>query len=156
MLDEGHIGAPLRIDGLFDRIKPRQKVMGMHRGGERHKHSPCAYPTQFFLTVEHAVEFTHVHCARPHHGQHLINIPLLHACTCTCTGSFREVLYVLILILRIPSASLEPPPLNYSLRLKLCSHQQNTLSPQTFPFHPHVLQNDHPVHQPHHAQQDEI
>ena len=99
--------------------------MGEEKGANtRH----ALYPTQFFLTVEYAVEFRR---ARPRHGQHLINIPLPCVCTRTCTTGLHEVLYVLTLILHeqcVPSASLEPPSPNYSLHLKLCSHQQNALS----------------------------
>ena len=56
------------------------------------------YPAQFFLAVEHTVEFTHASRTRPRHRQCPINILL--PCTGRLARSLREVLCVLTLILR--------------------------------------------------------
>ena len=56
------------------------------------------YPSQLFLAVEHAVEFTHASRTRPRHRQRPINIFLPRAGR--RASGLREVLCVLTLILR--------------------------------------------------------
>ena len=72
------------------------------RGKERRQagtltlHFYYYYSAQFFLAVEHAVEFTHAGRTRPRYRQR----PFPRARTYTRTSILREVLCVLTLILR--------------------------------------------------------
>ena len=70
---------------------------GCGGGGERRERYLALYSAQFFLAIEHAVEFTHVGRARPRRCKRPIDISLPPTCTRT---RFREVLCVLTLILR--------------------------------------------------------
>ena len=68
------------------------------RRGDWRERYLARYPSQFFLAVQHAVEFGHASRARPRHRQRPIGTLLVRACTRTRTCRLCKVLCVLTLV----------------------------------------------------------